>query len=397
MIKFFIRDYDSPNGYSESPFSMETLRRVRGGQNYVPWAVTSDYLTVIYAVYGEHRGFNRNTGLKQYDTYVSQIRQKFCTSELAIIALSGRFTTDAVKKVSDGVKSFLLRKVTDTQTNFKEILFEKIGHYFYTNNAMGYGRISTMNKNDIHIDYFWDKIISTLTNGNLEQQLAIHDAVGRKLLLSNDFEKNEYNFISHQIREPWFDDQNRRGRKKSELAIKRQVIATEIPGIIPFGTESGIASIQQKRHRGIDMFERDTNRISHPKANEFYDELDTHNFVFSAGISGTTGTLLQAARAFGKISDGEDLKQYTLAIVAYLLGGGMHSYHEVMVIAKRVGISYFQPGIFDWLPFTFTSSPEFLAWNYKYYDVTTLGATHWLYNPGVIPSHLNHQLRNSTE
>jgi hypothetical protein len=87
------------------------------------------------------------------------------------------------------------------------------------------------------------------------------------------------------------------------------------------------------------------------------------------------------------------LKEYTLAIIGYLVGGGMHSYHESMVIAQKAGVPY-NPGAFkDSLPASFSSSGDFKAWGVQYYDVVYLGAIHWRYNPGVVPSHLNKQLR----
>ena len=117
------------------------------------------------------------------------------------------------------------------------------------------------------------------------------------------------------------------------------------------------------------------------------------NLLFGAGISGTIGTLLQACRAFGSITSGELLKQYVLAIVAYLVGGGMHSYHETMAIAQRVGVPY-RPGAFQSsLPNSFVYSPQHAGWRDRYYDVVVLGATHWRFNPGMVPSHLKRELR----
>lgn len=84
------------------------------------------------------------------------------------------------------------------------------------------------------------------------------------------------------------------------------------------------------------MFIRDEKRLSHPQANDYYDDLDTRNLLFGAGISGTTGTLFQAAEAFGQLQTTELKKQYCAAILGYLVGGGMHSYHEVMAVAEKL-------------------------------------------------------------
>jgi hypothetical protein len=152
--------------------------------------------------------------------------------------------------------------------------------------------------------------------------------------------------------------------------------------------------LDQSRNRGVDMFVRDVHRKRHDEADAYYDDLDTRNLLFGAGISGTTGSLLQAGIAFGGLAPGEMLKQYTLAIVGYLVGGGMHSYHESMVIAQKAGVPY-SPGAFiDSLPSSFTTSADFKAWSVLYYDIVYLGAIHWRNNAGALPSHLNTQLRS---
>ena len=82
-----------------------------------------------------------------------------------------------------------------------------------------------------------------------------------------------------------------------------------------------------------------------------------------------------------------------LAIVGYLVGGGMHSYHESMVIAQKAGCPY-NPGAFiDSLPFSFVHSGDCRQWSTAYYDIVYLGAIHWRNNAGALPSHLNKQLR----
>ncbi|EBU9316446.1 hypothetical protein ATT74_25900 [Salmonella enterica subsp. enterica serovar Panama] len=392
MPTFLVRDYISPTGYCELTITTKEsdilIRKL-----FVPWAATCDCLKVIYARHGEHRGFNSGYGLRRYDTFVSQQRQRFCTSELGFIALNGMFTQPSVNIVSSGVKKYLLRYERISTDCFKRKVFQDIAHYFYTNGGMGYGRISLENKNNIGIDGVWNGILNALDNGSLEQQLAIHDAVGRKLLITSTLEKKRYDFWGGEVREEWFNDKEKRGRKESNSQKNKEINPTVLPGILAVDIPR-IGSITQSRNRGVDMFTRDLSRKHDPNADSYYDEADCHNLVFGAGISGTAGTLLQTAYAFGGFSDGELLKQYTLAIIAYLIGGGMHSYHEVMAIAKRVGIFYTQPGSFDWLPLSFKRSPVFYNWREKYYDIVVLGATHWRFNSGSLPSHLNQALKN---
>jgi hypothetical protein len=141
------------------------------------------------------------------------------------------------------------------------------------------------------------------------------------------------------------------------------------------------------------MFVRDLQRKQHLEANAYYDDLDARNLLFGAGISGTTGSLLQAALAFGKLVPGEALKQYTMAIIGYLVGGGMHSYHESMAIAAKAGVPYTPGAFITSLPDSFLNSTDFKTWSAQYYDVVYLGVIHWRNNAGALPSHLSTQLR----
>ncbi|EDQ2876753.1 hypothetical protein AAP54_10050 [Salmonella enterica subsp. enterica] len=391
MVKLFVRDFNSEQGYSEKEVPVNHDRSIVS-EILVPWAVTKDYHNVIYARYGEHHGFNSLRGLIRYDSFVSQQRQRFCTSELGILALNSSSVKPAVNIVSRGVKEYLIKQMDITHGKIKDILYNDISHYFYTNGGMGYGRISQKSKNSISVEEMWRSIIYHLEHGFIEQQLSIHDAIGRKLLISSSPEKNRYDMWGHLVREKWFDDKEQRGRIESPLHRDKLVKPTTISGIL-FDPISGVSPVKQCRNRGVDMFIRDINRKRNFFADMYYDELDTHNLVFSAGISGTTGTLLQSAFTFGGFNDGELLKQYTLAIIAYLLGGGMHSYHEIMSIAKRVGVCYKQPGGFNWLPQTFVCTEDYKTWRDKYYDIVILGATHWRFNNGVLPSHLNKSLK----
>ena len=408
MPKFLLRDFDDPKGYRDHTPDMGGLPRVKpgyasigtwqNGESYVPWAVTKDG-RVIFARTGEHAGFraggDKKSGpdLAPYDTAVSQKRRRLCESALGVIVLDWpHFTKDAVKKVSAGVGFYLKRQLFETNGAIKQKLFDDLGHYFYTDNKTGFGRISTAKKSTVGVQGVWDGIINALGNGPIEQQLSIHDGVGRKMLAGTDSEKGEYDVWARVVREKWFDDKDIRGRVDSPAKKAGLVKATNAPGIAP-GPVRSIGQVTQARTRGVDEFTRDLTRQHHVKADAYYDDVDARNLLFGAGISGTTGTLLQAARAFGQIASGELLKQYTLAIVAYLIGGGMHSYHETMEIASRVGVPYNPGGFLPSLPNSFFYSPQFAGWRDAYYDIVVLGATHWRYNGGALPSHLNKNLR----
>jgi len=406
VATFLIRDFNDPRGYKEFTPAMGGLPRVapgysspgvyQNGESYVPWGVT---LTnrVVYARVGEHAGFRGGSGndrLRQYDTHISQQRRRLAESQLGVLALKWpHFTRDAVDKVSAGVHQYLTKNFWKD----RDKVLKEIGHYFYTNKATGFGRISEADKATVGSEAVWLGILNALREGNVEQKLAIHDAVGRKLLpLFGGAQQKAYDEWAPLVRQKWFDDKGQRGRMDTPAQTAKTVTPTQTPGIAPLGTKPtyNMPKVDQSRTRGVDMFARDPQRTRHPRGDDYYDDADLRNLLFGAGISGTTGTLLQACRAFGGIVGGDLLKQYVLAIVGYLVGGGMHSYHESMSIAQRVGVPYNPGAYMPSLPVGFIYSPQFAAWRDEYYDVVVLGATHWRHNPGVIPSHLNTNLKS---
>jgi hypothetical protein len=408
MPTFLVRDFDDPRGYREVntgalPRSAPTLDLLgvrQDGESYVPWGITPNG-RVVYAKTGEHTGFRGGSGqnrLRQYDATVSQERRKLAESELGVLALKHpQFTHQAVEAVSLGVRRYLIKFFWKDQDGMRNKLYESLGHYFFTGGEMGFGRISERRKQDVGPKNVWESLLNVLESGRIDQQLALHDGVGRKILpdLKGEPQWSDYSAWNGLVREKWFDDPKQRGRVDTPAQKAKQVQPTLTPGIAPLG--SGLSNtnltMDQSRKRGVDMFARDTGRTRNASADKYYDDADLRNLLFGAGISGTTGTLLQAGRAFGGITSGEVLKQYVLAIVGYLVGGGMHSFHESLAIAHRVGVPYNPGAYMPSLPMTFAHSQQCSAWRDQYYDIVVLGATHWRNNPGVTPSHLNRNLK----
>ncbi len=119
------------------------------------------------------------------------------------------------------------------------------------------------------------------------------------------------------------------------------------------------------------------------------------NIAFGAGRSGTTGELLKTYRTFGSTDMDESFKQYLLAIVVYLVGGGHHSCHEIFSVANLVagaggpktGADFdsvsaivrgaYVPGKYvKHLPASYLGSEHFGALKEKYYDIAMLGHLH---------------------
>ncbi|MCG7497823.1 hypothetical protein MHO82_13210 [Vibrio sp. Of7-15] len=395
MYDFLVRDFSSDSGYMKKTSLNGALPRSQE-ESYVPWGMTLDS-QVVYAKTGEHVGFNAGRGkyrLKSYDNNVSQERRAEAQSVLGVLALNTpEYTAQAVDKVSAGVKLYLQSHRRNDSDNVAELVKAQIGHYFFTGGRMGFGRISEDKAKEMSADVIWDKLMLALDQGALEQKLAIHDAVGRKILPKlKGPEERKYDVLANSVRETWFDDKRYRGRRAKAGGPAQ---ANAIGGIMSASSQNVVDAVSQSRNRGVDMFERDPNREAHATADDFYDDADVRNLLFGAGISGTTGTLLQAACAFGGLHtwSSELAKQYMLAVVGYLIGGGMHSFHESMVIAQKAGIVNYNPGSYvEVLPTSFLHSAQGKAWAAKYYDISILGAIHWRYNSGTLPSHIQRSL-----
>ncbi|ARR51734.1 hypothetical protein ETN89_21025 (plasmid) [Photobacterium damselae subsp. damselae] len=360
---------------------------------FVPYAIT-DKNKVVYSNYGEHRGFNYHidrVAVKPYDEKISLSRQIEYQSLLASMILEDQsLTKDAVDKVSAGIIEFIQENYLKDGRKFSDFLKISIGHYFWTSGNFYFGRISLESVETIDSDTLLKTIIQTLKIGELSQILAIHDAIGRKVLPNYECQQRQKYFsMSNMVRSDWFNEPKTRGRKHKEYPA----IPCEIVGLLPQSSHLNEPMKLQKRQRAIDVFERDEQRTNHHEANIYYDDLDTRNLLFGSGISGTTGTLLQSAEAFGHIQKEEHKKQYCAAILGYLVGGGMHSYHEVMAVAVKTGIPYKPGSYIESLPKTILNNNKFQQLSMEYYDIAILGSTHWLFNKSCLPSHLNHKLK----
>lgn len=392
MYTFLLRSFTDKAGYAEHQYLTGSLPRT-ASESYVPWALTQD-LQVVYAQFGQHRGFNHGIGLTPYTPQASQNRRRLCQSELGVLALNTEsYSETAVGIISAGVKQYLTAHYqTDSAATVKCVV-DNIGHYFFTGGRMGFGRLGEEKASTLDANNIWQKLLSALDTGTIAQQLAIHDAIGRKVLPKlKGPQLIKYEALGAKVRQAWFDDPKIRGRINSDLQNSRSVQPTHLGGIVNINQPSNIATVSQSRNRGVDMFRRDMHRTRHQDADAYYDEVDVRNLLFGAGISGTTGTLLQAAEAFGELNNLELKKQYMLAIIGYLVGGGMHSFHESMVIGGKTGIPYVAGAYITSLPLSFTNSPAFNSWHARYYDIVSLGAIHWLFNKSSLPSHLNTDL-----
>ena len=397
-MAFWVQDANDPRGYSAANFPLNRVPR-----NHRPWAVTAQAPGAAY-VPGAINALARGDGhvvycpqnlvqtpvpanLRAYDATENLDRRLLMQSLLAVEVVNNpMYTAAAVNRVGQGVLAHL-RALGNSQRR-KDIVVGKIESYFFTNGGMGFGRINTAPPILIGTNTKWQMILNALLLGRVDQKLSIHDAVGRKILNVpapngtpantrdqmlniNPPLRDVYLEWQHLVRRGWFNVGEERGRRRRQLPGP----ATPAGGVVP-AQHPVVPPVAIPRNRTVDRMERDLGRRRNAEADYYYDRVDALNLGFVGGISGSTGTLLQAAHAFGGINGGELLKQYTLAIVGYLVGGGMHSYHECMVIAQKVGVPYVSGKYSFALPRSMTTSFFYRNLSDQYYDVIVLGDRH---------------------
>lgn len=426
MTRILIRSYNSPMGYEEIQDSIANLRQKR----YVPWAINTDG-RVVYATIEESRGTPPNkTGLRPYDTEVSKHRRNLCHTKLGVIALDRSFSQDALMSVSSGILSFLQKQSVHACINF-------IGSYKdFFSGVTSYNSFGRLYDQDISNPVvIWNELQECLRSSNkarVETLVAIHDAIGFKIIVHyKDYssQKNDPTYLTYMSwknkmylsgegqlfnRDGGSNGVGWYGRKEKKFSTPNGYPpATTLAGNLKYPVP-GFPSVQS-RTRATDWFERvDINPAPtgikiRPEAsgNVYYNQLDLRNELYGAGPSGTVCGALSAAFTFGNFNPQSELfKEYLFAIIGYLVGGGMHSLHEVLAPLRLIGLEYNTGSLLGYdfssspapddakglvkgmasddklplLPQKFLKSKQFEDWRDEYYDIVVLGGIHWRFN-----------------
>lgn len=346
---------------------------------WLPWAMNS-VNQVIYARYKDIKSEVSPT-MTIYTAAMSQTRRRRCQTALAHYATINRTHTNrAVIKVSLGIIDYLAQGYGDGQV--KKDVAAHMGRYMYSD--AGYGRLGQPSSKPASEDLLYETALKTLSSGtaSLPSILAIHDFMGRKVFDKHKGTEGQNAFYAStgSLVRPahMFGSADSSPEALAQLRGRTEragaITATSEPGVLSPGTAPASIAPYQTRARGIDRWEPSTGSQS-----AFSRDLSQRNLVFGAGPSGSTGTLLQAGMVFGNL-DEEDRKQYALAIVAYLVGGGMHSYHEVMSICSLANCPYAKGSFDTSLPNSFKSSQDYKVWISEYYDIAVLGGRLWILN-----------------
>jgi hypothetical protein len=315
--------------------------------------------------------------LMYYDDEVERQRRLVCDTALGQLMLDNpKIALPAVNAVSSGIETYWhnLKSKMSGPDAFKDSV-ETDGRY--VSSPTSFGRLPVAKPSPSEVNQFKATIdiwVGNLSGTDLPKIMTLHVAF-LKIYSRNEPKAGKPMEIANKLGlwEDWYDKEER-GRSN-----RQGFTGTAMPGLIsddftiPYALSlerCGIDLTEMRlevRNRGTDMFMIEATKMGP----DFRKMLGEHNLVFAASASGTTSTLLASAATFrsGFLSDAEAVRQYLMACVAYLVGGGMHTCHEVFYTAGRAGLSYTPGKYIAMLPRTFTGSRLYEHWATEFWDI----------------------------
>ncbi len=335
-----------------------------------------------------------------YDDEVARQRRLLADSALAqIILQKPRYVKNAINFVSQAIGVYWIKKKLQFNDSTYAKIFEGSTKYLYSGTSFG-GREHFTKKKQKKLAKNLDAL-KNLVNGWFETMQAakdvpkvmnLHDHFlrlfirilgpsdqplskekGNEVAWGSSLEYARYKEAKNKIRPEWYNDINKRGRTGAVRAPN----ATSMPGLITLDFTIPIsapldrcgldlANLRLENHiRGSDRNMIDATRM----LSEFKDVLGDLNLPFGASASGSTSTLFLSAITFSNLSSLEEKKQYLLACVAYLVGGGMHTCHEVFWTGRLLNIPYQNGKYLATLPKSFVGSLHYDKWSREFWDI----------------------------
>lgn len=386
--------------------------QVNGNPQYneIPIAINAADGRVVYGSATNHNiaARGRFNNLLAYDDNKYKLRRKLCDSALGMIMLENRqFYRDALNTVNNGISGYIANHI------HRDMQYQVVHSGRWLAGATSFGRLPPANNLVPNLPrrlnavitpgvprpylaevYRWMGEMRSLRDTS--KVMSLHDIflkiyvdLERTAGNQNIGPRNTDQARRMNLRPQWYDDRQLRGRTQANANPGTSVL----PGIVPrpfgqipgrldslaragvrrqgFGDYGTNLGEQRNRKRGTDEFG--------PTANlegNYARDLQTHKLNFSASASGTTSTLLTCAKIFARamFNDPERLRQYIMACVAYLVGGGMHTCHEVFHTAALpgCGLPYNAGRYQTMLPMTFTGSALYRSWREEFWDVTMI-------------------------
>jgi hypothetical protein len=366
-MPILVRSDDRNNHFGYSVYPQKDLP-----PEYVPWATLAG-TTVVFAPGGSPPP--RLGSLTPYTAADNKLRRGLCEEGLASLILQRRdFVETALTKVNDAILAYMKDRMR-VNKDAASYMAQSFQQALFTD-AYWDGRLGPAAAAPKSPDALLAQTESAMRTANVAIVLNIHATV----VFSKFFDKlGTASAGQAKLLERWWPklgpDQplfKQRGRRfvvvsgpPTREGVKPGHHVSTRGGFLPESEPKGAWDVPA-RVRGVDEWDEDT-----ANPTPFTKEMHDRNFTYVAGASGTTGGLLLGALVLANLVTEEDIKQYVLACVGFLIGGGHHNYHEIMVIAAQAGCPYVTGEFLPSLPRTFLCSPEFEIWKQQYYDIVT--------------------------
>lgn len=118
----------------------------------------------------------------------------------------------------------------------------------------------------------------------------------------------------------------------------------------------------------------DSIRFNPDKSTFFVKYAQDHNIPLVAGPSSHSAGLFRIGLLFVNLNE-EQLLQYSNCICAFLIAAGAHSFHEIMSVAKNIGVPYQEQQYMDSLSLAFKKTPSFKKFQAIYFNNHKTGST----------------------
>ncbi|WP_086932879.1 hypothetical protein [Agarilytica rhodophyticola] len=350
--------------------------------------------------------------IRPYTIQEYKLRRKYCDSALGMIMIDNpAFTRPAVENVRPGIRQFIFTLPTPnpnqpllTQRSWGattqvganvQTVASQAGRHLHSPTSFGRHFGPGMNAPAAGPLGKFARWLGILAGDDLPRKMNLFDVffevyvtMESRVPGSHIANTTRAEATRLGLREAWFDNNNgANGRGRTNA--NPNATPVDLPGLV--GTtrpaegiralsRAGVANNghgsygivcpdKMMRRRGINQFQINQNLNA-----AYAQDLNNHNLNFSASASGTTSTLLASAASFYpnilNNANIEQYKQYVMACVAYLVGSGMHTCHEVFYTAALHQNLFYVTGSYQsMLPDLFTRHNLYNQWRQEFLDV----------------------------
>lgn len=277
--------------------------------------------------------------------------REYLESVFAIELLKHKNNYSSIAKISTAILKFIEANTLHVENIIKnkpEIVAELSGSY--------YGAIFNTPQ-QLSSKEILSKIVHTLKNdaSEVKQIMQIQAVFIHRIYDALEQNPKKLKWVDTLFPKELFSGSVRGRSEVSNKAIK----PTQQQGIARLSLfKKRIESSSSMHVRAIDRFTLEPSAPFIKSANE-------NALPLVSGPSGHTGSFMLGAKLYGDLTS-EELAEYALLVFAFLAAGGNHSFHEVMVVAEKVGVAYQLGNYADSIPSSIAKLSVFqsLSWQF---------------------------------